>query len=155
MKPARGWAQDLNPGPPLPGFPRGTVVKKLPANAGRQRCRFDPWIGNIPWRRKWQTAPVFLPEKPHGQRRLVGYSPWATDNEVAESDMIERQSMSPVPGFPGRVLRRGYERVCYPPLLLPLTSYLGSFKQRDLSGWQETSVFLNLAAEPIQNAPAG
>ena len=85
----------------------------------------------------------------------MGYSPWATDNEVAESDMIERQSMSPVPGFPGRVLRRGYERVCYPPLLLPLTSYLGSFKQRDLSGWQETSVFLNLAAEPIQNAPAG
>ena len=30
----------------------------------------------IPWRRKWQSAPVFLPEKPHGQRNLVGYSSW-------------------------------------------------------------------------------
>ena len=29
-----------------------------------------------PWRRKWQPAPVFLPGKSHGQRNLVGYSPW-------------------------------------------------------------------------------
>ena len=81
---------------------------------------------------------------------------WATDNEVAESDMIERLSMPPVPGFPGRgPRRRGYKRVCHPPLLLPLTSDLEGFKQRDLSGWQETSVFLSLAAEPIQSAPTG
>ena len=38
--------------------------------------RFDPWIGKIPWRRKWQPIPVFLPGKSHGQRSLVGYSPW-------------------------------------------------------------------------------
>jgi len=45
---------------------------------------------------------------------------WATDNEVAESDVIERLSMPPVPGFPGRgPRRRGYKRVCHPPLLLP------------------------------------
>jgi len=36
---------------------------------------FDPWVGKIPWRRKWQPTPVFLLEKPHGQRSLVGYSP--------------------------------------------------------------------------------
>ena len=30
----------------------------------------------IPWRRKWQPTPVFLPGKPHGWRNLVGYSPW-------------------------------------------------------------------------------
>ena len=35
----------------------------------------DPWVGKIPWRRKWQPTPVFLLEKPHGQRSLVGYSP--------------------------------------------------------------------------------
>ena len=35
-----------------------------------------PWIGKILWRRKWQLAPVFLPAKSHGQRSLVGYSPW-------------------------------------------------------------------------------
>ena len=37
---------------------------------------FDPWVGKIPWRRKWQSTPVFLPGKSHGQRNLVGYSPW-------------------------------------------------------------------------------
>ena len=41
-----------------------------------RRCRFDPWVRKIPWRRKWQPTPVFLPEKSHEQRSLVGYSPW-------------------------------------------------------------------------------
>ena len=30
----------------------------------------------IPWRRKWQPTPVFLPGEVHGQRSLIGYSPW-------------------------------------------------------------------------------
>ena len=33
-----------------------------------------PWIRKIPWRRKWQPTPVFLPGEFHGQRSLVGYS---------------------------------------------------------------------------------
>ena len=37
---------------------------------------FDPWAGKIPWKRKWQTTPIFLPRKSHEQRSLVGYSPW-------------------------------------------------------------------------------
>ena len=44
-----------------------------------RKCRFDSWIGKIPWRRKWQPTPVFLPRKPHGQRSLAG----------KESDMTE------------------------------------------------------------------
>ena len=32
--------------------------------------------GEIPWSRKWQPTPVFLPGESHGQRSLVGYSPW-------------------------------------------------------------------------------
>ena len=40
------------------------------------RPRFDPWARKIPWRRKWQTTPVFLPGKSHGQRSLAGYGPW-------------------------------------------------------------------------------
>ena len=32
--------------------------------------------GKISWRRKWQPTPVFLPEKSHGGRNLVGYRPW-------------------------------------------------------------------------------
>ena len=40
----------------------------------RHEC--DPWVGKIPWRRKWQPTPVFLPGKFRGQRSLAGYSPW-------------------------------------------------------------------------------
>ena len=58
------------------GFPGGSVVKNPPANANRhRRWGFDPWVGKIPWRRKWQLTPVFLPEKSCGQRSLVGYRP--------------------------------------------------------------------------------
>ena len=55
------------------------VVKNPPANAGDvgDVCKtFDPRVGKIPWSRKWQPPPVFLPGKLHGQRSLVGYSPW-------------------------------------------------------------------------------
>ena len=39
-----------------------------------RRRRLDPWVGKIPWRRKWQPIPVFLPAESQ-QRRLVNYSP--------------------------------------------------------------------------------
>ena len=41
---------------------------------------------SIPWRRKWQPTPVFLPGKSHGRRSLVGYSPWG----CKESDTTEQ-----------------------------------------------------------------
>ena len=41
-----------------------------------RRCAFYPLVRKIPWRRKWQPTPVFLPGKSHGQRSLSGYSPW-------------------------------------------------------------------------------
>ena len=40
----------------------------------RMRFGFDPWVGKILWRRKWQPTPVFLPGETHGQRSLAGYS---------------------------------------------------------------------------------
>ena len=40
------------------------VVKNLPAKAGDMRHEFDPWVRKIPWRRKWQPTPVFLPGNP-------------------------------------------------------------------------------------------
>ena len=51
---------------------------------------FNPWVRNIPWNRKWQRTPVFLPRKSHEQRSLAGYSPWG----CKELDMIEWLSMS-------------------------------------------------------------
>ena len=50
-----------------------------------KRCRFDPWVDKISWRRKWHPTPVFLFGKSHGQRSLVGYSPWGHK----ESEMTE------------------------------------------------------------------
>ena len=50
------------------------MVKNLPVSARRRE--FNPWVGKIPWRRKWQPTPVFLPGESHGQRSLVGPSPW-------------------------------------------------------------------------------
>ena len=56
------------------GFPGGSVVKNLSANAAD--TSFNPWVGKIPWRRKWQPTPVFLPGKSHEQRSLADYNPW-------------------------------------------------------------------------------
>ena len=53
-------------------FSHFTVVKNLTANY--RRCEFNPWVGKLPWRRKWQPAPVFLPGESLGERSLVGYS---------------------------------------------------------------------------------
>ena len=50
------------------------------------RPGFDPWVGKIPWRRKWQPTPVFLPGESHGWRSLVGYSP----RGCKESDTTEQ-----------------------------------------------------------------
>ena len=41
-----------------------------------KRHGFNPCIGKIPWSRKWKPAPIFFPGKSHGQRSLVGYTPW-------------------------------------------------------------------------------
>ena len=45
-----------------------------------RRCKrqgLDPWVGKIPWRRKWQPTSAFLSGKTHGQSSPVGYSLWS------------------------------------------------------------------------------
>ena len=57
------------------------------SNCQCRRCKrheFDPWIGKIPWRRKWQRTSIFLPGKSHGQRSLARYSPWG--HKESETD---------------------------------------------------------------------
>ena len=58
------------------------MVKNLPA---MQESGVQSWVGKMPWRRKQQSAPVFLPVKYHGQRSLMGYSSWG----LKESDTTE------------------------------------------------------------------
>ena len=56
------------------------VVKNLPANAGDKRLWFDPWVGKIPWRRKWQLTPVFLTWK----------IPWTEEPDRLQSMGLQR-----------------------------------------------------------------
>ena len=54
-----------------------------------KRCRFNPWVGKILWRKVWQATPVLLSEKSHGQRSLEGYSPW----DHKELDTMKQHNM--------------------------------------------------------------
>ena len=61
------------------------VVKNTPANAGDMRRRFDAWVRKIPWRRKWQPTPVFLPGESQGRGSLVGCHLWGhTESDTTE-----------------------------------------------------------------------
>ena len=55
-------------------FPHSSVSKEFACSAGDLGS--IPGSGRFPWRRKWQSTPVFLPGKSHGRRSLAGYSPW-------------------------------------------------------------------------------
>ena len=71
------------------GFPGDSLVKNPPANAGDSRDAGSiPGSGTSSWRRAWQPTPVFLPGESHGQKNLVGYSPW----RHKESDTTEQLS---------------------------------------------------------------
>ena len=56
------------------GFPRQLRQYRICLQC--RRPGFGPWVGKIPWKRQWQPTPVVFPGKSHGQRSLVGYSPW-------------------------------------------------------------------------------
>ena len=64
------------------------VVQRLSVCLQCGRPGFDPWVGKIPWRRKWQPTLVLLPGESHGGRNLVGYSPWGRE----ELDTTEQQT---------------------------------------------------------------
>ena len=72
------------------GFPRGTSGKEPACQCRRpKRLSFDPWVGNIPWRRPWQHFPVFFfPGKSHGQKSLTGYSP-CSSKELDTTEVIQ------------------------------------------------------------------
>ena len=65
-----------------------------------KRCRFDPWVGKIAWRGKWQPTPVFLPGAPHGQGSLASSSPWGCKGlDTAE----HTHAFSPTNPLPARL----------------------------------------------------
>ena len=76
--------------PDLVFIPRASLVAQgIHLQCRRHRRRgFNTWVRKIPWRRKWPPAPVFLPGESHGQRRLMGYSPWGRK----QSDMTQHST---------------------------------------------------------------
>ena len=64
-----------------------------------KRLEFDSWVRKIPWRRKWQPIPVFLPGESYGQRSLAGYSPWggkeSDTTEWLHTHMIRENTWDP------------------------------------------------------------
>ena len=54
-----------------------------------RKLEFNPWVGKIPWRSKWQATPVFLPGKSHGQRSLVGLQ--STESQRVRHDLVTKQ----------------------------------------------------------------
>ena len=85
-----GMEDGINTPPRKVGFPGGSSGKESACQLRRRkRCGFNPWVRKIPWRRKWQPTPVFLPGKLHGQQSLVGYCPCCHK----ESDSTKRLNM--------------------------------------------------------------
>ena len=75
------------------GLPRWVRCKEPVCQCRRhRRPGFDPWVRKIPWRRKWQSIPVFLPGESHGQRSLAGYSPWG--HKRVRHDLVTKQHIS-------------------------------------------------------------
>ena len=120
------------------GLPRWRSDRESACQCGRhRRLMFDPWVRKIPWSRKWQPIPVFLPRKFHGQTSLEDYSPWGHN----ESDTTERLSVY-IPilvGCPGGSVGKEFARQCR-----GCRRYVRSLGQEDpLSRkWQPTPVFL-------------
>ena len=70
------------------GLPNGSDGKESVSNA--EDPGSIPGSGRFPWRRKWQPTPVFLPGESHGQRSLVGCSPWGSKSRTWLSNQPTR-----------------------------------------------------------------
>ena len=127
-----GEGGDGNEPPPFQSLVQfnSTNMYRVPTHAGLPwwlsgkestcQCRrhgLDPWVGRIPWRRKWLPTPVFLPGTSHGQRSLAGYSPrghkraghdWATKTKTTTTTN-PRWTLMPTAKCP----------LTWPPICLP------------------------------------
>ena len=82
-----------------------------------RKCKYNPWFRKIPWRRKWQTMPVFLPGKSHRHRSLAGYSPWGhkrTGYDLVAKQFYHRMQVSSMRAGTSSVyyLVQGTQLVC-------------------------------------------
>ena len=79
----------------------GPVILQMSGKESAYPCRrckklgFGLWVGKVPWSRKWQPAPIFLPGKSHGQGSLVGYIHGVTEiRPCMQMQILEIQAVS-------------------------------------------------------------
>ena len=73
-----------------------------------RRCGIDPWVREIPWRRKWQPTPVLLPGKSHEPSSLAGYSPWGHKRIGHELATKQQQLHLVFTVFSSRILSQSF-----------------------------------------------
>ena len=67
----------------------GPVIKESACRCRRRkRQRFDPWVRQTPWSRKWQPTPLFWSGEFHGQGSLVGYNSWDHKSQTQLNTVI-------------------------------------------------------------------
>ena len=73
------------------GFLGDSVVKNLPSTP-------ETWVQSLgledPLEKKWQPAPLFLPGESHGERSLVGYSPWGRIQSATTEQLADKRQMA-------------------------------------------------------------
>ena len=73
------------------------TIKSSPAM--QERPRLDPWVRKSPWRREWKRTPVCWPGGFHGQRSLVGSSPWGSwsvRHDWVANTILYRKALKPL-----------------------------------------------------------
>ena len=116
------------------------TVKNLPTI---QETEVDPWVGKIPWRRKWQASPVFLQEESHGQRSLVGYISWGgrVGQDWATNTFTFNTHFYPLNPAPTCIFKVS----CLPSLTS--LDLVPSFQNRN--SWQTSSVWLDFSLKAL------
>ena len=86
------------------GLPKWLSSKESACQCRRwRRRRFSPYVRKIPWLRKWQPTPIFLPGKLHGHRSLAGYGPWGhRELDTTECLSIPTQNEVEAPNTVGK-----------------------------------------------------
>ena len=92
----KSWTQ-LSPHALEKGFPGSASSQEPACQPGQQKRRcFYPWVGKIPWSRKWQPTPVFLPGESHGQESLASWVHIVANSWHGRSDLaLPTQGIQP------------------------------------------------------------
>ena len=116
----------------LSGLPRWLSGKESACQYRRlKRHRFNPWVRKIPWRRKWQSTPAFLPGKSRGQWSLAVYSPWS--HKRVKHSLAAKQQQQQIYTFSGQHITKEIHDQPPTPLQIPSTSSL-PYPQKRVSG---------------------